>query len=506
MTNHDSNNSDSNNSEKLGRRTFLKQMASVAGAAPLAPAVIGATVASAQTTNPPRQDASAHETEKLAAYAAALRYEDLPAAVIQRTKECIIDAVATISYGPQLPWTRMIIAHAQRYGAGGKSAILGVSGPAVQAPGAALANGASAHAFELDGTTLPGSGVHPGAVLFTSGFAVAQERGLGGRALIAAIVAGAEVVLRVGHATGHSNEERGFHAPGTTGPFGSAVTAGHLHGFDAGKMTNALGIAGSLCGGLLEFVAAGNGAMVKRLHLGRASESGVLAASLADQGFTGPSSVIEGKFGFLHDFCDEYDRSELLRGLGSTFFTMDYLFKPYAAHGTGQVPIEATMALRDEHKFTGDDVASITIVGNPRMAERNNILKPGDKMMAQYSAPFSVALSLYRDARDPRSFDDDVIHDRAILDLASRIKLAGAPGQDRTDDTSVVTIRLKNGRELSRKETTYKGMPNRPFTRAQLRDKFLLLTKHFDHARMEAMFERLENIENERSLDWLSVG
>src|SRR4051812_3495044 len=155
MTNHDSN----NDSEKLGRRTFLKQMASVAGAAPLAPAVIGATVgattvASAQTASPPRRDASAKETEKLAAYAAAVRYEDLPAAVIQRTKECIIDAVATISYGPQLPWTRMIIAHAQRYGAGGKSAILGVSGPAVQAPGAALANGASAHAFELDGTTL----------------------------------------------------------------------------------------------------------------------------------------------------------------------------------------------------------------------------------------------------------------------------------------------------------------------------------------------------------------
>src|SRR3954469_7158194 len=178
MTNHDSN----NDSEKLGRRTFLKQMATVAGAAPLAPAVIGATVgatvASAQTGGAPRKEESARETEKLAAYAAALRYEDLPAAVIQRTKECIIDAVATISYGPQLPWTRMIIAHAQRYGAGGKSAILGVSGPAVQAPGAALANGASAHAFELDGTTLPGSGVHPGAVLFTSGLAVAQERGL----------------------------------------------------------------------------------------------------------------------------------------------------------------------------------------------------------------------------------------------------------------------------------------------------------------------------------------
>jgi 2-methylcitrate dehydratase PrpD len=375
----------------------------------------------------------------------------------------------------------------------------------VQAPAAALANGASAHAFELDSTTKPDSGAHPGAVLFSSGLAVAQERGSGGRALITAMVAGAEVLLRVGHATKHTNEDRGFHAPGTTGPFGSAVTAGHLHGFDAGKMTNALGIAGSLSCGLLEFASAGNGAMVKRLHLGRAAESGVLAASLADQGFTGPSSVIEGKFGFLHDFCDEWDRSELLRGLGSTYFTMDFLFKPYATHGTSQVPIEAILALRDEHKFAGDDVASIAIVSNPRMAERNNIAAPADKMMAQYSVPFCVALSLYRDARDPRSFDDGLIHDRAILDLTARTRLIAVPSQGRTDATATVTIRLKDGRELSRKETSYKGSPQRPFSRAQLREKFLLLTRHLDRGRMEAMFDRLQQIENEKSLDWVTV-
>ena len=98
--------------------------------------------------------------------------------------------------------------------------------------------------------------------------------------LIAAFVAGNEVMIRIGRATGHTNEARGFHAPGTTGPFGGAVAAGHLLRLDARAMTNALGIAGSLCGGLLEF-ARGDGGMVKRLHLGRASEAGVLAASLA---------------------------------------------------------------------------------------------------------------------------------------------------------------------------------------------------------------------------------
>src|ERR1700726_5309258 len=94
-----------------------------------------------------------NETVQLAAYAAGMRYEDLPPAVVQRAKDCIIDAVATISFGAELPWSKMIIAYAQRYGSGGQSAILGTGGLKVHAPAAALANGALGHAFELDATT-----------------------------------------------------------------------------------------------------------------------------------------------------------------------------------------------------------------------------------------------------------------------------------------------------------------------------------------------------------------
>ena len=123
----------------------------------------------------------------------------------------------------------------------------------------------------------------------------------------------------------------------------------------------------------------------------------------------------------------------------------------------------------------------------------------------RYSVPFSVALSLYRDARDPRSFDDAVVHDRDILDLASRTKMTVAAGQDHRDPTTNVTVRLKDGRELSRKVSSFKGTPAHPLNRAELKDKFLLLTRHLDRGKMEAMFERLQNIENEKSLDWLSI-
>ena len=495
----------SSNEGRQGRRSFLKQMASVAGSMPLAPALLGATAASAQTEATHPKEQTDHETERLAAYAAALRYEDLPPAVLQRAKDCIIDAVATISFGAELPWSKMIIAYAQSYGSGGQSAILGTGGLRVNAPAAALANGALGHAFELDATTEPNSGTHPSATLFTSSLAVAQERGLGGRDLVTAFVTGGEVMYRIGYATKHSNETRGFHAPGTTGPFGAAVAVARLRQFDAAKMTNALGIAGSLGCGLLEFVNAGNGAMVKRLHLGRAAESGVLAATLAGEGFTGPSSVLEGEFGFLRVYCNEWDLAALTRGLGTEFLTKNITMKRYACHMTAQNPVEATQDLRTEHQFSAADIASIVIAGDERVATRNNIPAPEDKMMAQYSVPFSVALSLYRDARDPRSFDDAVVRDPAILDLASRIKLTKALDQSRQDTTATVTIRLKDGREVSRRVTSFMGTPARPLDQAELKEKFMLMTRHLDRSKMETMFERLQHIEDEKTLDWISV-
>src|SRR6185312_7866375 len=130
-------------------------------------------------------------TKQLAAYASSLRYGEIPADVRQRIKDCITDTVAVILYGGKLPWSQMVIAHAQRTGPGGKSHILGTGGAMVQAPSAALAHGAMTHAFELDNLTDPDSGSHPGAAMFSSGLAVAQEHGLAGRDLIIAMTAGA---------------------------------------------------------------------------------------------------------------------------------------------------------------------------------------------------------------------------------------------------------------------------------------------------------------------------
>ena len=477
----------------LGRRGLITG-AVLAGATPgLLPAA-----SAAQTGG------GAGATTTLASYGAGLRYEDIPAASVQRARDCITDAVATIIYGADLPWSRIIIGYA-RTGGAGRSQILGAGPGAVQPAMAALAQGAMAHAFEMDNLTKPDSGSHPGAVLFSSGLAVAQDRELGGKALLTALVAGAEVMIRIGYATEHSDEERGFHAPSSVGPFGGAITVGHLLGFDAARMVNALGVAGSCSGGLLAFAHSGDGAMVKRFNLGRGAEGGVVAASLAAAGFAGPSTVIEGEGGFLRAFCPRWDAAALTEGLGSSFKTMTIMIKRYACHITAHTPVEAILDLRQAHGFSAADIASIAVAGSPRMASVNNIPKPPDALLAQFSIPFCVALAMLRDPVDPASFDAAVWQDPQILALTHKVVMSAAPGQSNSDLASTVTVTLQSGQVFSTHVTAFTGTPERPLDRAGLRQKFMLLTKAHPEADMARLFDRLQQIDSEPTLDWLAV-
>ncbi|MBV9017376.1 MAG: MmgE/PrpD family protein [Alphaproteobacteria bacterium] len=444
----------------------------------------------------------AGETVRLAEYAAGLRCEDLPAAVVAAAKDAIIDTIAACICGAALPWSRIVIDYAERTGPGGTSRILG-RGSAVQAPAAALANGALAHAFELDSLTRPGAGAHPGATVLPPALAVAQEiGGVSGKRLIAAFVAGNEIMIRIGRATGHTNEARGFHAPGTTGPFGAAVACGHLLGLDAAAMTNAIGLAGSLAGGLLEF-AKGDGGMVKRLHLGRASEAGVLAASLAASGFTGPKTVLEGQFGFLRVFCTEFDESELTKGLGRDFVTTSTVLKRYPVHATAHAAARAVRDLQSEHGFSGGDVEAITVTGNKRMVERHAIAEPADLMLAQYSIPFCVALALFREARDPESYDESALADPQIRALTRRVHIVPETGEGgdhrhRGAMGSTVTVTLADGRRF---ETHVDSGLLEP---GELPDKFTRLTRGaLGESGAARLFARLQKLEGEASLDWL---
>src|SRR5688572_11657673 len=317
----------------------------------------------------------------LAEFAVGLRYEAIPGEVVERAKTCLIDTVGAMTFGSTLPWSRIMIEYVQRTSKEGKGSIVGTEHK-VRGQMAALANGVLAHAFELDSLCHPSVGVHPGASLTAPGIPVAQAQGRSGKELLTAFVAGFEVMYRVGDAARHSSEKIGFHAPGLTGVFGGAIVTGLLMKLDADRMTNALGIAGSLCSGLLEFSRSGGG-MVKRMHLGRAAEGGALAATLAREGFTGPPTVLEGKFGFLEAFASERDPARLTKGLGEEWHTLKTMLKRYACHITAHVPVTAALELKEKHGFKGSDVASVTIAANEKVVSHHNILEPQDTMMAQ---------------------------------------------------------------------------------------------------------------------------
>jgi 2-methylcitrate dehydratase PrpD len=445
-----------------------------------------------------------HTTE-LAQYAAGLRYGDIPGDVVQLCKNAIADTFAVMAFGAALPWSRMIADYAKENGGGGRSRILGTA-DYVRPPAAALCNGSFAHAFEMDNLTKPNSGSHPGATVFSATLALAQDKDIGGRELLTAFVAGAEVMIRIGQATKHSNEKHGYHAPGTTGPFGAAAGAARLLGLDAGRTGNALGIAASTAAGLLEFAKSGTGAMVKRLHMGRAGESGVLAASLAARGFTAPVSALEGEFGFIKVFCREYDMDALARGLGERFVSRTILTKRYACHITAHTPVDSAIVLRREHRFRPEDIESMSIAGTERMLRANNIPRPKDLMMAQYSIPFCTALAMFHDPMDPASFNERSATDARILDLAARTSMLLAPPPDHQGDmTTTLSVKLKDGRTLSRRATHFKGTPDEPLNQEELRTKFMLVTKQFGEQKMAQVFERIQNLEKEAGLDWLAA-
>jgi len=427
---------------------------------------------------------------QLAAFAARLRFEDIPAAAVERAVHCLTDAVACALYGARFPWCRMVLgqtsldddgAFLPASSRGDKSAIRE----------AALAWGTQAHAFELDSLCKPSAGVHPGATVALPALAMARARHASGKALVKAIVAGCEVMFRIGTATLHSPEKRGFHAPGLNGPFGATIACGSLLGLSAEELSNALGIAGSLGSGLLAFSKAERGGMVKRLHMGRAAEGGVLAAQLAADRFEGPDTVLDGRFGTLEAYCDDSDPALLTAEIGTQWKILALCLKPFACHITAHCPAQLVRDLMREHGFGADDIAALRLGVSAKVLSHHASRTPADVMQAQYSVPFVTSVAAHRDPADPRSFSEDALADPGIRALAERIELQ--PRRSGGEGWGVeMSVTLRNGRSVEGTLDSFIGCPESPFTMERLRGKFMALTEGRRLDR-EHVFRRLDS-------------
>src|SRR5437588_7880006 len=263
----------------------------------------------------------------LAAFCSGLRWDALDEAVRARTRELLLDLVGVALAGSRQPSSRPVVEVALALGRHGTARLLGTH-HGTSAVWAALANGTAAHAVELDDVTTESS-LHPGVAVIPAALALAEEHTARPSKLLEAIVAGYEVTMRVGNALDPASAyARGFHPTGVAGVFGATMAAGHLLGLDVDTLTNALGIAGTLASGSLEYLS--GGAWTKRLNPGWAGHAGITAARLAQAGFSGPATVFEGRLGVLHAYSNDALPDRLLADLGRPLQVMRVSVKPYA--------------------------------------------------------------------------------------------------------------------------------------------------------------------------------
>ena len=421
-------------------------------------------------------DPSAHEgegaTAVLAGWTARLRFEHIPAGVLAHIKLCILDGLGCGLFGSRQPWGRIATEVAAELAGDGPSSLWGTkrrTGPAE----AALANGTAGHGFEIDDIHVT-SLIHPGAVTIPAALAVAEARGVSGKALITAIVAGYEVGLRVGICAGVSHGVSGFHPTGTVGCLAAAAGVANLLGLDGEAATDALGIGATQAAGLYS---ARTGAMAKRFHAGRAAQSGVIAAMLAEKGFTGSREVLETPFGgFISTMSQNTDLTPLTDGLGERWETLKVGFKAYAACASAHTTIDALDRLM-ARGLTADNLDRLRIFMS-RVGSKNIgwEYRPAGVIAAQMNGFYTAAVKLLDGDAFIDQYKDERLEDPAILALIDRIEILHDPALDAGGAAKRhavrVEARLADGAVLEEYVEQRRGSPDHPLTAAELEDKF----------------------------------
>jgi 2-methylcitrate dehydratase PrpD len=416
----------------------------------------------------------------LADFCASLRWDELNEDVRQRTRELLLDLLGVALAGSRQPSSPPAIDVALRLGGAGSATVIGAS-RGTSAVWAALANGTSAHAVELDDVTTESS-LHPGVAVIPAAFALAQERGATPSALFEAIIAGYEVAMRVGNALNPASAyARGFHPTGVAGVFGATMAAGRLLGLEPEPLTRALGVAGTMAAGSLEYLT--DGAWTKRLNPGWAGHAGITAASLAQAGFSGPSSVFEGRLGVLHAYTDSPQPDRLLVDLGNPLQVMRVSIKPYACCRYNHGLIDCILDLVRTHAFAAEDVRHIRLgvlsggallVADPIEQKR----RPASVVDAQFSAPYAAAAALVFGSGGIEAYAPDrlahplVHHLMSVTDCYSDATLDAAYPRRWP---AAAEIHLRDGRTLSTRVEYATGEPENPVPRDALIDKFVSL-------------------------------
>lgn len=409
-------------------------------------------------------------------FAADLRFDDLPADVVDRAKLLALDSIGVAFASSRYEFAKRAVAAATSLGAGDVPVIAHPQRLGLR--DAVLVDGILVHGLDFDETHVP-SVVHTSASAFPTALGLSAHRHLSGRDLLLGHVLGIEVASRLGRVAGGGFHQIGFHPTGLIGAFGSATLAARLDGQSAEGIAGAQGLVGSMATGLLEFLE--DGAWTKRMHPGWAGVSGITAAAYSRQGFAAPDKVYEGRFGLYatHLLPDaERDLALATAGLGKDWTTLEVAVKPFPCCHFNHAFIDAALTLGSEHGLRPDDIKSVRCLiaeGEVKTVCEpvQNKLAPRSDYDAKFSVQFCVAAALARGQFTLAELDDDVLADREVLDLAGRVDYATDPDSGFPQHYSgEVVIETTDGRTLRHREQINRGSADRPLTKDDVVTKF----------------------------------
>ncbi len=424
---------------------------------------------------------------QLARFAADTTFQRLPHDVVRSVKERFLDTLGICLASSAQGLAGGVLHMVEEAGGVPQAGVVG-SPTRLPATQAALVNGTLAHSLDFDDTHLP-SVLHPSASIVPAVLAMAEALGRSGRDAIAASAVGTEITVRIGmggylESEGNVWFERGWHATSICGTLGAAAAGAKLLGLDAEGIRDALGIAASMGSGVIEANRAGG--TVKRLHCGWAAHAGLTAALLARHGYSGPPTVLEGRFGLYEAFLSgKLDADAIVGGLGERWEVPGIFFKPYPANHYTHAGIDAAIAIREKHQVDPDQIERIDLgsgrsplrtIGEPREEK----IRPRSGYHAQFSGPFTVATALLGGGGLGVYFDDFTdakARDPQVLNLAARVHTFVDEECDRIfprQFPAVVRVTMKDGAVFEERVLQNRGGPGNPLSQDELRLKFSL--------------------------------
>jgi 2-methylcitrate dehydratase PrpD len=415
---------------------------------------------------------------QLARFVLALRLDDVPAPVVARARLLTLDTLGNCLAASRDDFARAVIETAERLGGPAESTLIGTGGTKVGAPNAVLANATLAHGLDFDDTREDAI-VHTGCVAVTAALAAAEAAKATGREALEAAIAAVEVMCRVGLAVPGSFHVRHFHPTAITGSFAAAAAAARLRRLSEDQLVRAFGICGSQAAGIIEYLT--DGSWTKRLHPGWNAHAGMVATLLAEAGFSGPETVLEGAHGLYAAFAGGHDAARLetlLESLGHRWELAELTFKPYPCGSIAQPYMDCAMRLRAQHRPRPGDIRAITCrtaAGPlPRLWEPlASKHAPPNGYAAKFSLPYLVAVILVKGRAGLAEFADAAVTDPEVLAVTRKVGYALDPTIDYPRQfVGDVEITLADGRVLRERQDRPRGGPDAPLTRAELEGKF----------------------------------